>query len=171
MTKSNTWFIRDAIASDAESIISVHQNAVHQSANQSYDQAILDEWSPLLSTRVISMQDKIANNPEQAIIVVIVLSDGQVAGFAEIVPSLEELRAVYIEPKYSRLGLGTALLQEIETRAVKQGLAKLILHSSLNAKNFYLKNHYAIDGEGHHQLASGQLMPCIFMSKDLTTLT
>jgi N-acetylglutamate synthase-like GNAT family acetyltransferase len=160
------YLIRDALESDAEGIISAHQNAVHVSAKLSYEQAILDEWSPILSSRVLQMQEKLQNNPEGAIILV-VESEGRIAGFGEIVPSQKELRAIYIDPQFSRMGFGRALLQELESRAKKQGLAKLTLHASLNATDFYSQNGFKIDGEGNHKLSSGRLMPCIFMSKNL----
>ncbi len=160
------YLIRDALKSDAEGIISAHQNAVHGSAQESYEQAILDEWSPILSSRVLQMEEKLQNNPEKSIILV-VESEGKIAGFGEIVPAQEELRAIYIAPQFSRMGFGRALLQELESRAKKLGLAKLILHASLNAKIFYSQNGFKIDGEGNHKLSSGRLMPCIFMSKTL----
>lgn len=168
MNLSKAWLIRDAVSSDAKSIISVHQSAVHKTAKQSYDEKILEEWSPIQSLkREYLMQEKLKNNSEQAIMLVIEYN-GQIAGFGEILPSMHELRAVYIDPRFGRMGLGAALLKELESRAIKQGLARLTLHSSLNAKNFYLKNGYVIDSEGHHKLTSGTLMPCIFMNKNLT---
>ncbi len=160
------FLIRDALESDAEGIIFVHQNAVHVTAKDFYEHEILDEWSPILSGRVLQMQEKLENNPEKSIILVIE-SEGKIAGFGEIVPEEEELRALYVDPQFSRMGFGRALLQELESRAKKQGLAKLILHASLNAKNFYTQNGFKINGEGNHKLNSGRLMPCIFMSKNL----
>ncbi len=160
------YLIRDALESDAEGIITVHQNAVHVTAKDFYEQEILDEWSPIFSSRTLLMQEKLEKNPENSIILVIE-SDGKIAGFGEIVPAQEELRAVYIDPQFARIGFGRALLQELISRAKKQGVAKLILHASLNAKNFYVQNGFKIDGEGNHKLSSGCLMPCIFMSKNL----
>lgn len=160
------YLIRDAIEPDAEGIISAHQNAVHVTCKDFYEQAILDEWSPIMPNRVFQMQEKLKSNPERSIILVIE-SEGKIAGFGEIVPAQEELRAVYIDPQFARMGFGRALLQKLESRAKKQGLAKLILHASLNAKNFYIQNGFQIDGEGNHKLNSGRLMPCIFMSKNL----
>ncbi len=167
MNLTHSWSIRDALVSDAKSIIFVHQSAVHQTAKHSYEQKILDEWSPIQSLkREYLMQEKLKNNTEGAIMLVIELN-GQIAGFGEILPCMHELKAVYIDPKFGRMGLGAALLKELELRAIKQGLVKLTLHASLNAKNFYLKNGYVVDTDGHHKLASGTLMPCIFMSKNL----
>ncbi|MCW5822753.1 MAG: hypothetical protein KIT34_08105 [Cyanobacteria bacterium TGS_CYA1] len=47
MNESENWSIREAVVSDAQGIISVHQNAVHKGASSFYAQEILDEWSPL----------------------------------------------------------------------------------------------------------------------------
>ncbi|MDX2106863.1 MAG: GNAT family N-acetyltransferase [Candidatus Melainabacteria bacterium] len=168
MIESENWSIRKALISDAHGIITVHQNAVHRSASPFYDQEILDEWSPLASlNRESLLFEKLRDNPEKAFMLVIECM-GQIAGFGEIVPSLSELRALYIDPQFGRRGFGKALLQTLESNAKQQGLARLSLHSSLNAKEFYLHNGYVVDAEGNHQLASGKLMPCVFMSKTLT---
>lgn len=168
MKESDNWSIREALVSDAQGIISVHQNAVHKSASQYYAKEILDEWSPLSSlNREFLLCEKLRDNPDKAVMLVIECK-GQIAGFGEIVPSLCELRAVYIDPQFGRRGFGKALLQALESNAKQQGLARLTLHSSLNAKEFYLQNGYIVDAEGNHQLASGRLMPCFFMSKLLS---
>lgn len=166
-SKTNKPLIRFAIESDAESIISIHQDAVHMTASASYDQSIVDGWSPRDPERVKNMRIKLRDNPENTIILVIE-SDGVVAGFGEIAPQFEELRAVYVSPHFARRGLGGSLLHELEKHARNQGLSRLWLDSSLNAQNFYLANGYHTDGSGEHKLNSGQIMPCIKMSKILS---
>lgn len=163
----NKYLIRQALVSDAEAIISVHQNAVHLTASVFYDQTILSEWSPKDPKRILKMRDKLKDNPEKTIILVIELN-GQVAGFGEIAPQFEELRAVYISPDFSRQGLGRLLLYELETRARENGLTRLWLDSSLNAQEFYKASNYQVDSYGTHKLSTGRLMPCVRMSKNLT---
>ncbi len=167
MTETDKYLIRCAIESDASAIISVHRKAVHETASSFYSESILDGWSPIDDTRVENMRDKLRDNPENTIILVIE-SNGVVAGFGEIVPEFEELRAVYVSPDFGRLGFGGLLLQELESRARQTGLSRLWLDSSLNAQEFYKANGYQIDGPGEHKLNSGQIMPCIKMSKLLT---
>lgn len=167
MSKTDKYLIRMACESDAESIISVHRNAVHVTAASFYTESILNDWSPENPERVIQMRAKLQVNPENTLILVIEC-DGVVAGFGEIAPQLEELRAVYVTPEFSRRGLGSALLLELEIRASKFGLHRLWLDSSLNAQEFYRLNGYQVDGPGTHKLNSGQIMPCIKMSKSLS---
>jgi GNAT superfamily N-acetyltransferase len=74
------------------------------------------------------------------------------------VPSSKKLRTLYVSPAAGRKGIGTALLQELETVARQQGVPELWLHSSLTAEPFYLTHGYVSDGKGEHQLRSGRKM-------------
>lgn len=167
MSETDKYLIRTACEADAESIISVHQKAVHVTAASFYNESIVKDWSPLSFERAIHMREKLRDNPENTIILVIE-SDSVVAGFGEIAPQFEELRAVYVSPEFSRRGFGAALLRELENRARQAGLKKLWLDSSLNAQEFYRSNGYQVDGPGTHKLNSGQVMACIKMSKTLS---
>jgi ribosomal protein S18 acetylase RimI-like enzyme len=90
-----------------------------------------------------------------------------IAGFASIVPKSSELRAVYVDPKFGRRGVGKALLARVESEARERGLIRLTMNASLSAEEFYLSQGYVELERIDHTLKSGSQMPAIKMAKAL----
>src|SRR4051812_44024354 len=88
---------------------------------------------PVSPKRVKGFSDAISSNRE---IMFVAEVDGQIAGFASIVPSLSELRAVYVDSRFARNGIGKMLLDKVEQEARNRGLHKLEMHASLSAEAF-----------------------------------
>jgi putative acetyltransferase len=63
--------------------------------------------------------------------------DAEVVGYGHLVPTEREIRAVYVHPGAAGDGVGTALLDALESRARDLDLDALTLHASLNAAGFY----------------------------------
>lgn len=161
--------IRKATKTDAVGILRAHHAAVRITAAKDYDKDTLEEWSDWscdTDDRVARLEEQISNNPENTIMLVAEIN-GNIVGFGEVAPGIQELRAVYVSPGSGRNGIGRALLQELEAVARKQGVSRLWLDSSLTAESFYSSHGYLGDGRGEHQLRSGRKMPCVKMHKDL----
>jgi GNAT superfamily N-acetyltransferase len=56
---------------------------------------------------------------------IVVDSEGRIAGFGSICRIHGELRAVYVSAEFGRLGVGLALLREIERLAKERGCKEL----------------------------------------------
>nr|QCL09344.1 acetyltransferase domain protein [Rhizobium rhizogenes] len=143
----------------------VHHAAVLITAAKDYAPEIIEQWAPMpVSAGAISRFNANAENEVRFVAEV----DGEVVGFAAIVPSNEELRACYVSPKAAGKGVGKALVVELERAAKQEGLAILRLNSSLTAHPFYEAMGYQTESRGEHVLGSGQRMSCIHMTKKLT---
>jgi GNAT superfamily N-acetyltransferase len=70
--------------------------------------------------------------------------EGDVAGFGHLNADTGAVEAVYVSPTYAGDGVGTRLLEALESRAVETGLDELSLVSSLNAVGFYEHHGYAV---------------------------
>lgn len=157
--------VRDAKVEDAESIVTAHFSAVHQTAAKDYAQEILDEWSSSnLSERVAKMEQVIKNSPEGEVMIVAEL-DGRVVGFGSIVPKKNELRAVYVSAEAGSRGVGQAILEELESKARKLKVPELNLDSSFTAEHFYVIHGYQVVERSQHTLSSGRKMGCVIMRK------
>ncbi len=100
------FLIRKATVEDAAAIINVHYQAVHTTAARDYDAGTLNEWSSnATDERIDQMKSQLNLNPDHTIMIVAELDDF-VVGFGEIVPGNNELRAVYVLPTTSRMGIG-----------------------------------------------------------------
>jgi putative acetyltransferase len=75
---------------------------------------------------------------------------------------------VYVHPDYVGRGVGGALLAALEEQARADGVERLTLHSTLNARVFYLKHGYRDEGQTTFQLRPGLELPCVKMTKGLT---
>jgi putative acetyltransferase len=90
---------------------------------------------------------------------------GAVIGLAGIHGN--EIRAVYVHPDHVGCGVGGALLAALEEQARSDGIESLALHSTLNARSFYLKHGYRDEGETVFSLRPGLELPCVKMTKRL----
>ena len=158
--------VRPAEPADAEGVASVHHGAVHTTAAVAYPADILDHWSgPVTPKRIEHLRAVIAGG-EQTVLVAEI--DGEILGFGSVVPSNNELRAVYVDPRAGRRGVGTRLVEALEAIAVRRGVEHLDLDSSLNAQQFYQRLGYSVLSRGSREVASGVQMPCVHMRKVLS---
>lgn len=93
--------------------------------------------------------------------------DGRPVGIGALVLATAELRAVYVAPEGARQGCGTALVQEIERIARDGAVARLTLHASLNAEQFYSGLGYGVLERTEVVLRNNQRMAAVAMAKDL----
>jgi len=146
----------------------VHFAAVHETAASFYQPEVLDSWSKQPDeARYQYVRAAIASDEE----IILVAQDASgVVGFGSIVPSLRELRAVYVHPKVGRRGIGSQILAQLERLALDRGLLELQMNASTNAEAFYNHAGYESVERGAHRLRNGREMACIRMKKELTPL-
>jgi putative acetyltransferase len=157
--------IRPAHIEDARNTVQAHFNSVHGTGAQFYPKAICEEWSPpLTDKRVKEFEDAIVSTTE---VVFVAEVDGQIAGFASIVPKNGELRAVYVDPRYGRQGIGKQLLDKVEAEARARGIRKLVMDASLSAEAFYKSQGYVEISCIEHTLSSGGKTRAVKMAKVL----
>ena len=165
MTSKPDLIIRPALRTDASGILSAHRAAVLVSAQNAYDQAVLDEWAATESPeRLAFVRTEIASSN---IIVLVAEVGGRVVGFAMAVPEASELRAVYVHADFGGQGIGARLLDALEGLAAERGALELAMDASLNAVAFYQRMGYQVVAYGEHELRSGARMKCARMRKML----
>jgi ribosomal protein S18 acetylase RimI-like enzyme len=136
--------IRAATPRDAGSLASIYTELTGSSAN----------WS-----------DTITNG-----CVVVAEVEGRLVGFGgSDLATLTHLKWLYVLPETQGLGIGSALLQRLETIAQSAGLDSLRLHAAPDATEFYRRHGYSevpID-ERHWHDHEGVEMMKDFESKEL----
>jgi putative acetyltransferase len=159
--------LRLATPEDALAIIDAHRDAVRGTAVGHYSREIIEEWGPIAAApeRVNGFAREIASGHE--VVVVAIDPSGVILGFGSIVPTNDELRAVYVRAKYGRNGIGRAIVQRLEELARKAGLKELSMDASINAESFYNANDFNSEGYGEHTMSSGARMACVRMRKRL----
>jgi putative acetyltransferase len=158
--------LRPATASDAEAICAVHIASIRGLCAADYTAEQIDGWAgakhPDRYRRAMAEGERMF---------VAELQPGEVGrvviGLAGIHGN--EVRAVYVHPDHVGCGVGGALLAALEEQARSDGFETLLLHSTLNARAFYLKHGYRDEGETVFDLRPGLDLPCVKMTKALTT--
>ncbi|MBI3802021.1 MAG: GNAT family N-acetyltransferase [Deltaproteobacteria bacterium] len=157
--------IRTAKPADAEAIIQAHYAAVHETASAFYPPEIIEDWSRKPDEARYQWMRQIITQGNE--VVIVAEDESGILGFGLMIPQLRELRALYVHPTAGRRGIGQRILQELETRAVMQGIPCLQLNASLNAEAFYLRNGYKTLSPGTLRLSTEHEMDCIKMEKHL----
>jgi putative acetyltransferase len=155
--------IRAATTADAVAVIDLHFAAVHDTAAGYYPPETLDAWSSRPNAaRYQRLRDAIAKGEE---LFVVAETASGVVGFGSILPSQEELHAVYVHPTVARRGIGSQILAELERLAIGRGLRQLHLSASLNAEAFYRRAGYEVIERGVLRLTPATEMACVKMKK------
>lgn len=160
--------IRKARIEDAKGIVETHYDAIHNITKTHYNKTIRNAWHSGVTQAKIEKTKKIIKNSDEEIFVC--TNNGKVIGFGSLVPSHNELRAIYVHSNYGRKGIATKLLQTLEKRASTLKLPRIQLHSSLTAQDFYQKQGYKILHKGIHTLSNGTKMDSVLMEKHFTSI-
>lgn len=117
---------------DASDVLGIKQVAI-ESTRGVYDDRQVEAWKPTetaLSAFEQAMED------EQFVVLLVEAGDDP-AGYGVLNADAGRIDAVFVEPAYTGLGLGSSLVGQLETRAQMLGLSELTVVSSLNARPFY----------------------------------
>jgi putative acetyltransferase len=143
--------------------LDIHGRAIRGLAASHYPPGIIEAWAiPATEEHA----KRLLTNPDDEIRLLAEL-DGEPVGLGSLVLATSELRACYVVPEASRLGVGSALVTEMERLATEHGLAEIRLVASINAEPFYLAKGYQVVERVEHRLRSGQRMAAVKMQRRL----
>jgi L-amino acid N-acyltransferase YncA len=153
--------IRPARSGDAAAMLRVHRDAILEKAAGHYEQAAIDGWAVGVTPERVARFEQQIGDP--AFIVLVAEVGGEVIGYGMAVPSLEELRSLFV--KRNAFGrVGSALLADLEERAFRTSRI-LTCDASLNAVEFYKSNGYVEEGRIKRVLSTGVSVPGVRMKK------
>ena len=136
---------------------------VHMTVDRSYAATYCPEARAAF--KEYASADRMAADAEAGLTLV-AESNGEVVGTASLVAN--EISRTYVHPDYQGHGLGKALMATLEREALRRGRGEVHLHSSLNARRFYLGLGYEVTETGAIPLANGQELPYFRMRKRLS---
>lgn len=96
--------------------------------------------------------------------------DGELVGTAGWTPaddsgSLARITSVFVQPLFTRLGIGRRLALDAEARARSAGFERFSARATLNSVGFFEKLGYDVTSHGIHAIATEQGMPVTYMRK------
>lgn len=96
--------------------------------------------------------------------------NGELVGTAGWMPaddsgSLARITSVFVQPLFTRLGIGRKLALDAEMRARTAGFVRFSARATLNSVGFFEKLGYDVTSHGIHAIATEQGMPVTYMRK------
>ena len=153
--------IRKAFMADKENLSKMHIASIRKLCAGHYTRQQIDAWTRVLVPSVY----------EQALQEKVVLtacdSGEELSGLGILDIENKELSAVYVHPDAVGKGIGSRLLEALETIARNSGLIDIAVHATLNAKGFYRAHGYLEQELTAHHLPNGTQLACIRMVKTL----
>ena len=146
--------VRDFTAADADAVAALIRTTLLTSNASDYAREVLEglaDWyaaGPLISRMGLSERFVAVVGAER--VGTAAHRDGQIEGF-------------FVAPSWQRQGVGELLLAALEASARRRMIDRLLLHSSVTAVDFYLRQGFEPTGEPF-DAGEGLVVP---MSKDL----
>lgn len=153
--------LRPGKPSDAAAIAAVHERAVRELARGVYSDTQVESW--IHGNSPESYVEAMRHDGET--FEVAVAARRGIVGFCA--HKGEEVRSLYIDPDWSRMGLGSALLRRAEAAITAAGHDKIVIGASLVGLPFYESRGYRVLRHRHWRTRGGLMIPAADMEKSL----
>ena len=152
--------VREATSGDASAVLALHREAILARGPGAYDGDQVAAWAERDDPSRYPIGD-----PNHEFVVCEV--DDEVIAFGDLDAESGEIVGVYVHPEYDRRGVGTAVLERLETAAADRGHGRVELTASKNAVGFYERRGYERLEEVRHTTTDGVELDCVRMGKRL----
>ena len=122
--------IRTYEIGDTERIIKLFYDTVHEVNIRDYTKAQVEAWAPA------NMEVEVWMERLNSKLTYVAEAEGEIVGFAEL-ESTGHIDCFYCHKDFQGKGIGTRILQEIESKAKSLGINKLWTEASITAKPFF----------------------------------
>ncbi len=151
--------LRAGKPADAAGIFAVHDRAIRVLGRGPYSDSQVESWARgNCPERYVEAMRK-----EGERFLVAVARGHGIVGFCSY--KEQEVRGLYVDPEWSRLGLGTALLQRAEEIIAAAGHRKVVVGASLVGLPFYEIHGYSVVRHRHWRTHGGLMIPAADMEK------
>ncbi len=151
--------IRKYEIADTEQIVQLFYDTVHQVNIRDYTKAQVDAWAPAdinIEIWMKSLSSKFTFVAED---------DGIIAGFGQLETN-GHIDCFYCHKDFQRKGVGTQILEHIESKAKDLGINKIFTEASITAKPFF-ESHKFIAIKKQEVERRGQKFINFIMEKNL----
>ena len=128
-------YLRAYLKSDLKEIIDLFYNTVHAVNAKDYTKEQLDAWAPKKAD-IEGWGESLLNNRT-----IIAVENQIIIGFGDIEKS-GYLNRLFVDKNFQNIGVGTAILNELE-----KDFIKIFVHSSITALAFFYKKGYVLTSE------------------------
>jgi putative acetyltransferase len=158
--------VRTARPADAGAVLDVKRAAIEELAARAYTPVELEAWAPD-DDAVEEYRSAMSAEQFQ---VLVAEDDGLIAGYGVLNAAESRVEALFVRPFWTRSGIATRLLRQLEMSAAFDGCTVLSVISSLNAVPFYESLGYD-RVEDRSRTIDGVDIEFTLLRKDLTDQT
>lgn len=155
--------IRPYVSADADTTLTVFQDAITVTAAADYSPEQIAAWARL-GSRDVSAWDRSMRGRDSYVAIV----DGRLAGFADIGGD-GYIDKMFVSPDFARRGVARALMAFLENQARHHRLERLSADVSITARPFFEESGFRVDAE-QHPMINGVPMTNFRMTKVLEPL-
>ncbi len=136
--------IRLAKDEDYAGIARLHRSTIRNINSKDYSEDIIRVWS----ARTKAERYRTSANKCRRWVAI---KDSKIIGFCDHDFNCE-IGGLYIHKDHVGKGIGSRLLKKAEDSLEQQGCKKILIKSTITAKNFYTKNGYKVIKEDFHDI-------------------
>lgn len=151
--------LREATAEDVPEVLDLHEAAVRAHGPAAYDDEQVAAWADRGDATGPPLDDLDRY--------VVFERAGDVVAFGDLDRSSGEICGLYVHPDDVRTGVGSAVLDHLESHARDAGLEETDLLASMNTVGFYERRGYDRVETVTHETTGGVELDCVRMSKAL----
>ncbi len=153
--------LRRGTPNDGDALLRVHQRAILTLGRRIYSDAQLESWASGNTAERYGA----AMIEEEEIFEVAVNRKAGVVAFCS--RKDHEVRGLYVDPDWARLGIGRLLLQRAEAAIKAMGHHRVSIGASLVGLPFYESQGYRVLRHRHWKTGGGLFIPAAEMEKQL----
>ena len=152
--------LRRGRITDTERVCCMHQASIRGLCRSHYTSDQIEAWAG-------------PKRPEQYeplmrdLIVFVVEEGADIAAFGALDCTAADIRALYVAPEFIGRGIGSMVLEALETEARRLAIPRLSVSATLNSVGFYSAQGYSSIGAADNVLPQGISLPCVSMEKRL----
>ncbi|WP_119461684.1 GNAT family N-acetyltransferase [Rhodospirillaceae bacterium SYSU D60014] len=151
--------VRAVHPDDATAILRVHEQSIRELGPTGYAPEEVESWAAGL--RAEGYVEEMASGET----LLVAEAESRIVGFGGL--KSEEINTLYVAPEMARRGVGSALLQSLESIARDRGRRRLRLTATLIGEPFYRRHGYRELDRRKHPTRGGILIDSVVMEKDL----
>ncbi len=150
--------LRRGMITDTEKVCRMHKASIINLCRSHYTSDQIETWAgpkrPEHYERLI-----------RELIVFVVEEGADVVAFGALDAAAADIRALYVAPEFVGCGIGSMVLEALESEAGRLAISKLSVSATLNSVAFYGARGYASLGAAENVLPQGTSLPCVRMEK------
>ena len=152
--------LRRAMITDTEKMCRMHKASIRNLCRSHYTSDQIEAWA---GPKRPEQYERLIRD-----LIVLVVEDGaDVVAFGALEGAAADIRALYVAHEFVGRGIGSMVLEALESEARRLALPRLTVSATLNSVAFYGTRGYSSVGAAENVLPQGVSLPCVRMEKTL----